>query len=579
MDTLPSNAIVYKLLTNIGATTLELLAKHHSIVIEPNVPVILGKQSKEIFGVSEGVYKEDVVDYLYSNVQYKKIMVTPESFSKVKDAIEQVGMNMYEDFSIVFDECERTIQDVSYRADIILPMNDFFLFKRKTFISATPLPPSDPRFKQYKFTEFYIKPDFDTTININLIPTNNILLSLRRYLKDNPSEHYCIFLNSTETIASIIKTLEIKDESHIFCAKESVSKLKMNDLRIATAQFDKRRMKKYNFFSSRFNSAVDLKVDFKPNILILTDLQKALHSMVDPSTEVVQIIGRWRNGINNVTHITNLKANLTSKTQDQVLNYLEGCESAYNTIKGLRHSATTEGARETLDQCLKLISYAKYINTLDESKNYYMIDNEMHLHRVNGYYQNNENIRSGYLNAERFNVNYLPDEYPLDDIKNNQLLQGISRNRIYQYVAELLRQIEQPQNVFNFNAYVVRGELNKLHPQACAAYQNIGYNRMAELNFRASAIDREVELKLINNDKSHFMLIRILKHKFKVNHSYSAYKINRTLQYIIKKYGLRLKPNLQLFTNYFELSTRTTIGKTMDDKEVKGYRILKCKFN
>ena len=40
---IPSNVILNKTLTGIGATYMEIIAKRNSIIIEPNVPVISGK--------------------------------------------------------------------------------------------------------------------------------------------------------------------------------------------------------------------------------------------------------------------------------------------------------------------------------------------------------------------------------------------------------------------------------------------------------------------------------------------------------------------------------------------------------
>ena len=40
---IPTNTILYKKLTGLGATYGEITAKRNSIIIEPNVPVIIGK--------------------------------------------------------------------------------------------------------------------------------------------------------------------------------------------------------------------------------------------------------------------------------------------------------------------------------------------------------------------------------------------------------------------------------------------------------------------------------------------------------------------------------------------------------
>ncbi|SFT27583.1 hypothetical protein SAMN04487890_1311 [Mucilaginibacter polytrichastri] len=193
------------MLCGIGATALELDTPRHSIIIEPNVPVIKGKckkynttRTKLILGVYEGITVDEIIEYLESKVQWKKILVTPESFGKVKEAMDEVGINMYEKYFLLIDECERTIQDVGYRANITLPMKDFFLFKDKAFISATPIIPSDPRFKEHKFSNVYVQPDKDYAYKqeLKVIETNNVMLSLKKFISENERKQYFVFFNS-----------------------------------------------------------------------------------------------------------------------------------------------------------------------------------------------------------------------------------------------------------------------------------------------------------------------------------------------------------------------------------------------
>ena len=99
---IPTNTILYKKLTGLGATYGEITAKRNSIIIEPNVPVIIGKcndpkhKDDNLFGVYEGVYTDDIVNYLEkSKKKYYKILTTPESFQKVKDAFEELEMSAH----------------------------------------------------------------------------------------------------------------------------------------------------------------------------------------------------------------------------------------------------------------------------------------------------------------------------------------------------------------------------------------------------------------------------------------------------------------------------------------------------
>lgn len=65
---IPTNTILHKKLTGLGATYGELKSKRNSIIVEPNRPVISGKcsdpkHSKDnLFGVYENVYTDKIID-------------------------------------------------------------------------------------------------------------------------------------------------------------------------------------------------------------------------------------------------------------------------------------------------------------------------------------------------------------------------------------------------------------------------------------------------------------------------------------------------------------------------------------
>lgn len=63
---IPTNTILYKKLTGLGATYSEIKANRHSIIIEPNIPVITGKckspkhSDDNLLGVYEGVEQREL---------------------------------------------------------------------------------------------------------------------------------------------------------------------------------------------------------------------------------------------------------------------------------------------------------------------------------------------------------------------------------------------------------------------------------------------------------------------------------------------------------------------------------------
>ena len=88
----------------------------------------------------------------------------------------------YKDYFLLIDECEKAIQDVGYRGDIYLPVEDFFKFKGKAMVSATPIIPSDPRFEEQGFEMLRIIPSFDFCKDLTVVITNNTVRVLRRLL-------------------------------------------------------------------------------------------------------------------------------------------------------------------------------------------------------------------------------------------------------------------------------------------------------------------------------------------------------------------------------------------------------------
>lgn len=171
MSEIPSNCILSKRIPGCGATTLELETQRNSIIVVPNVPVIKSKCGKysNLLGVYEDVTTDKIRNYLTNN-RLHKIMTTPESFGKVKNACS--GIDIYNHFFLLMDECHQLIKDVDYRTDIVLPMNDFFRFKSKALVSATPIGFSDPRFKEFETVE--VSADYDYRQEIAVTHTYNI---------------------------------------------------------------------------------------------------------------------------------------------------------------------------------------------------------------------------------------------------------------------------------------------------------------------------------------------------------------------------------------------------------------------
>ena len=228
-------------------------------------------------------------------------------------------INMHNECFMLFDECEKLVQDVDYRNSIREPMNDFFLFETKAMVSATPIIADDPRFEDQGFRILRVEPTYSYKKKMQLITTNNIcesLADLLTRLKLNKRSRVCIFVNSIDTIDSIFIDIPDIQDSYTFCSEESTFKLWKAGKRKKSTLIDK--LMPFNFFTSRFFSAVDIISDVTPHVIIISDMYGAPQSAIDPKTEAIQIYGRFRKGVRSITHISSIRPTLEYKKEREI---------------------------------------------------------------------------------------------------------------------------------------------------------------------------------------------------------------------------------------------------------------------
>ena len=415
MKEIPTNTILNKVMTGCGATTLEINAARHSIIIEPNVPVIIGKKAQHdfLFAVYEGTTREDVKTYLAGDEDgYRKIITTPEGFDKkVLPAMYEEKIAIYEEYFLLFDECEKPIQDVGYRGDIYLPVEDFFKFKGKAMVSATPIIPSDPRFEEQGFEMLRIVPTYDYCKDLTVVVTNNTVCVLRKLLERyrKAGEKVCIFFNSTDATLSLIQTLKLQERSKVFCSEKSVRKLKREGF--AAVSDNLAELAEVNFFTSRFYSAVDIKLDYQPNVIVLTDVFHAPYSMIDPQTEVVQAVGRFRNGVAKLHHVTNTCNQLACLPRETLIQQLESKEAIYNKVAAI--PTANEIEKGALLEAVGGMDYKRFV-TRDGKRNHFMWDNAWEDEKIRAYYTYPSTVEAAYKDAP-FHVKFVKYDHSVTD--------------------------------------------------------------------------------------------------------------------------------------------------------------------
>lgn len=443
---IPTNVILNKALTGVGATYMEIHAQRNSIIIEPNVPVIEGKvnEHKNCLGVYKGCTVANIKTYLLNQaITYKKLLTTPESFKTILEAVAQLNanentkVNLYQDYFCLFDECEKIGQDYDYRNEIAYPIQCFYDFENKAFVSATPVELINKELTKLGFTELKVEPqNFDHKVDLELITVNNKDIDLEiqaklQSLLDSNSKGIFVFYNSIKGIKALIKQFNIKPENYtIFCSDSRVNELKSKELNVQT-EVNSYTIRRINFLTSRYFSAVDFKLKLCPDILLITNQSIASHSKIDPSSEAIQIQGRFRtpqpNGkrFSSLCHITDLIQYTYLKTE-QINEKLQVWLTSVTQLKQRYQETTNEIIRMALLQEYRQNPLFKYLDSPDFSAefrlNLFSLINLHYTERVKEAYSSSENLFQAYTDANYFNITHI-DKLILDfsfDILNNK---------------------------------------------------------------------------------------------------------------------------------------------------------------
>lgn len=440
-DFIPTNCIINKLLPGLGATHCELKAPRKSIIIEPNVPVIESKAKvhKNSLAIYKGVSVRQITDFLEKNQdKHYKLLTTPEGFTKIKEAMLAVDIDMYTECFILFDECEKLVQDVHYRDSIREPMNDFFHFQHKALISATPIvPEKDNRFDS--FMRVLIQPDYEYRQKLKLITTNNVLETLQEVIEAKRGT-VCIFCNSIDSIDSFYRLIPELNNACTFCSEDGQYKLWKGNRRKKSMMITE--LERYNFFTSRFYSAVDILCKNPPHVILISDLHGATQSVIDPTTEAIQIIGRFRRGVNTVTHITSIRPDLECMSTNEIDSWIQGASHIFNGWKTQLAQTSNIGERTLLQEAIGENSYLPYLDA-NGKPDPFLIANLYEKEQVKRLYTSTDLLCSAYQQTDYFIFSHEERLMPVSDNERMAIQHRLAKKKRAELIVRKLEEMEK----------------------------------------------------------------------------------------------------------------------------------------
>ena len=577
-----TNTILNKTITGIGATYSEIKAPRHSIIIEPTKPVIYGKtidpkhEDDNLLRVYEKVYPDKIAEYIEKSIyQHKwiKILTTPESFRKVQDAFESLDIDIrFDGYFLLFDECQKMVKDCDYRSDVTLPMNLFFECRDKAIVSATPPKEyADSRFDNFQMVK--LSPDYNYKMDLHLYTTNNVLQRTRELIESVAADERPVFffVNSTDMILSLMKQLGVREESAVFCSEKSVDKLRRLKFRKVYEDWEPKRMARYNWLTSRFYSAFDIELIEFPNVVMITDCYTAEYTMIDPYMDAVQIVGRFRNGVNKTYHVSNWDKRNPIKSKEQIKESFRNLKTVYNYLDSMANSASTKDLREEFRKAQAIIPFNRF---LDENNQVdpYKVDNYIDEETVKVIYNNCDSLLKAYQECGYFNVTYSYKPYKLGDFERLRIESKTAS--IKEKRKEIVAQLERLGVCETEAECQYKRDLDFADPLIVEAYDLLGKEEIKRLKYSVTKIRAAIILKK-HKMKAHATdAIQLINTYFHAQQWYSAKTIKEKIKEIFAVLNIPTTKAITSHTieDYFE-------AREQKKKTGRGYYLIAPRFS
>jgi hypothetical protein len=310
------NGIINKGVTGIGATTLEITCKRHSIIVQPLKVTAQAKAKKHnelIFFDASTTHKElhkQLQDSLNNQAfPFKKIILVIDNLSKL---VRELGDEIYEYF-ILFDEIDFMQGSSTYRSAIEEGVDIAKKHKNFAFITATYLAHSDPELVDIPITSFrydnaelidlevsYYSSQLDARLKYKA--TINKLYSYLCFAIPQSEVKFLVAVNSVKSIQKIADALvsnEIvsKNEISINISQGVADNVQVVEKFSGKFISDDKLPCRINFITSAYFNGYDI-IEEKPYELLLCSSPIKEGLLLTPH-EILQIHGRNRvkNGI------------------------------------------------------------------------------------------------------------------------------------------------------------------------------------------------------------------------------------------------------------------------------------------
>lgn len=356
------------------------------------------------------------------------------------------------------------------------------------------------------------------------------VISLFPALTDwSEDKSYFIFTNSIDLIYSIMTRLKVLDRSSVFCAPKSMDKLRQNKFIRCYDEWDKDNMRQYNFFTSRFFNAFDIELDVKPYLMMVTDVYFAEQTALDPFSDVIQIIGRFRNGVTSIEHITNVNYDLPQRSEEELCSFMDTSENVYETLRKFYDAAPNKGAREAYRAAMESLPFNRMLDR-NGHKNWFAIDNYVNDALVIGYYHDNKSLHAAYLQHDDIlNALMWVTNYHFVDDESFKVRRELKAMSVKDKRKAIVKELQLLGNCYSEQEREFKAELRKADPFIVKAYEMLGADGIEELDYSYTKIKERMVIVQYLAEAKGTEVIQLIKNSFKVGRKYRLDYIKKEL--------------------------------------------------
>lgn len=573
LDDLPDNGFLNKVTTGCGNTFLALTSKRNYVVTVPYISLIRNKLASHptALGVWGETKDSEILDYLNSDIEYKKILVTYDSLARLTRMINP------QEYKILIDEAHKLIDSAAFRTNAVeTVLENYTLYSSYCFATATPVKdkyqlPELINIQKYKVEWENIKP---VTIEYSIYDKDlnkRIAILIIKFLNGELEGNPYFFINSVTSIIQIIK--ELKNAGYddpnlykIICGDNDINRIKIKKGLGAKygIEFTTDPLKRITFCTATLFEGSDI-YDREGVTYVITDGAKDF-TKYDVLTTLPQIIGRLRDSkYKGTVFVLMTKSYYFSYTsveefEKEVRKQLKSAEKIVATF----NSTDDEMMRETL----KNGSFTN-VYILERNENLKVNSSVLHCEMHNYEALHTQYYYKDYAtegDSATVNINSIPHNFK----KANQELniEGLNKLRLSKKPSfkdlciDYIKCKEE-------NVPTQIRDIELEFPVIKRAYEELGAEKMKALNYRKNFIEDELlaTSELDNSQKIVGML------KFRIGELIPKKELKLRLQAIYNQLGIKKNAKATDLANWYSI---TDHSKRIENQVVTCIKIISC---